>query len=344
MDEDSPWGAPSFPSSSSSPPKPSTSNYSPPSTELPRFNSSWGTDDTSGGWGTSVDQEEEYGSFGGGNGGRADLRDEEGTIERKESIGDAWGAGRDSPELPRAALPSIEPEEAHFESSTSEPLDLEDDSRIQSNGRAEAVQNADEDVEDDRGWAPSTPPLPPIANLSISSTSPSSPTAPKPSHTTWDPGSLDEPDLSPPPPLPSVNDLFAGSQNNERKDSVGDGEEAWGAATSWEERQEKERMWEQGEREEIEKEIERKVREAEEAAERGEESWTNGGSAGGKSIVSHSNSLFSVTGSSTDGIRCRQSAAHVNGLKDDSRNFAKQNWNPSTNQFEPDLTPPEPDV
>jgi len=299
MEEDSPWGAPSFPSSSSSPPKPSSSSYSPPSAQLPRFNSSsWGTEDNGGGWGNSTDEQEVYGSFGGNTTEDVDVNND-GAIGRKESVGDAWGTGHDSPELPRLSPPSASQSNDEKAFETSESFALDDDSRIQSKGQADVKQDPNEEPEDDRGWAPSTPPLPPISTVEISSsgTSPSSRSTTKPSHSTWDPGSLDEPDLAPPPPLPSVDDLFATSQNNTRKESVGDGEEAWGAATSWEERQEKERMWEQGERDEIEKEIERKVREAEEAAERGEESWgvNSSGRASGKSIVS---STLTISGRS----------------------------------------------
>ncbi|GAA5908354.1 uncharacterized protein JCM6883_004361 [Sporobolomyces salmoneus] len=284
MEEDSPWGAPSR--SYSPPPAlpPSTTlDHSPPlssSTAAP----SWGIDD-GGGWGNSSTVEEEYPRFE-----RAAEEEEKeesgfespGEVYRKESVGDAWGSNTD--ELPTSSGTKAAEEEREFElpppvdDSTPLPAPsatLDEDPTTLRIEHSETVEVEEES--DDRGWTPSTPPLPPISTLQISSSSsPSSPTA-NPTTSSWEPSSFDEAhDV--PPPLPSVDDLFG----KRERESIGDGEEAWGSSRGWEERQrssppqqfEEEHVEEEDDvTEEERREIERKVREAEEAAQRGEDNW-----------------------------------------------------------------------
>ncbi|GAA6063754.1 hypothetical protein JCM10212_002706 [Sporobolomyces blumeae] len=307
MDEDSPWGAPSssppasslptFARSSSStsprldsPPSPSFANQSTPS---------WGIDD-GGGWGNAVD--DEYGSFGTGPASGTGLDEApapgielDTDVPRKASVGDAWGttAARDgpaSPPLPRFTVADTVPTPMLDAES---PFDHGDDLQdAPTTGKATTGGQVNDGVDDGRGWQPATPPLPPIQSLHLSE--PSSPKDPAGSTSvgqtrsaTWDPDSMDDDFAEPVPALPSVQDLFPSSRNSpdiSGPNVVGDGEEAWGAAQGWEERQEKERRWEEEEREEIE----RKVREAQEAAERGEESW--GGAATGLGANRQANS------------------------------------------------------
>ncbi|GAA5958504.1 hypothetical protein JCM3765_007899 [Sporobolomyces pararoseus] len=295
MEEDSPWGAPtSFPTPPSSPPL--ASHHSPPlSTSTPSAPlPSWGIDD-GGGWGNSTTVEEEYGSF--GTGARtsevssSSIRD---SPPRKESVGDAWGTTTFQDEQAELPMPPTTTsneleEEPSFSNNDLPPIDSTASPPVDVNN------GHDDEHDDDRGWIPSTPPLPPIQSLEISS-SPSK-QANSISSPSWEPSTFENhAEELPPPPLPSVKDLFSssiGTSTNpgdefggERRESVGDGEEAWGAARGWEERQEKERQMElQQQQEEFQeeeeedvteeerREIERKVREAEEAAERGEDNW-----------------------------------------------------------------------
>ncbi|GAA5923232.1 uncharacterized protein JCM15063_003578 [Sporobolomyces koalae] len=283
MEEDSPWGAPSFPPSS--PAFHLDSDHSPrlsPSVGSALPNSSWGADyGTGGGWG-SHDPTEEYGAFGTASSQDENDQDERSgtaSLERKDSVrDDAWGSSdaASDGQLPNLA-PPIAASSDHDEPTLSTRHDdsFEHTSEEAHNRPEEQVQDPeDHDVEDDRGWAPSTPPLPPIASLHISEPLPASPVGH--AEPTWEPSSFDDESnlAGAPPPLPSVNDLFSSSQSTrDRRESVGEGEEAWGAAQGWEERQEKEQERERELEEEERREIERKVREAEEAAERGEESW-----------------------------------------------------------------------
>ncbi|GAA5985368.1 hypothetical protein JCM5350_005160 [Sporobolomyces pararoseus] len=301
MEEDSPWGAPtSFPTPRSSPPL--AVHHSPPlststtSTPLPP----WGIDDDGGGgWGndTAV-EEEEYGSFSLGVQGTQESTSS--TIDsppspRKESTGDAWGNSTFQESDDTEAITSNDIQRRGDNDNDLPPID--------STLSPAAVAEEDIDVpeDDDRGWIPSTPPLPPIQTLEISSSSSPKEATFSSNSNSWEPGSFDDDQALPPPPLPSVKDLFSSSSTGgtstnpgdgfggERRESVGDGEEAWGAARGWEERQEKERQMELEQQEEefrreVEeedddvteeerREIERKVREAEEAAERGEDNW-----------------------------------------------------------------------
>lgn len=300
MEEDSPWGAPTSSSLTTRLDSPPLSSFGPTTTTT-----SWGGE--GGGWGTSTDQEEEeYGSFGtttvearrdsnasesssGSGFGRGLV-----TTPRKESIGDAWGAP-DTQELPSTSIGNTHPDP-----STILPPRLDSEPTVvRSETPIPFREEEEDDDDDDRRWTPSTPPLPPITKLDISSPSTSPTTTINRGNPSWEPSSFeedDDSDFSKPPPLPSVNDLFSNDRNGgnlERRESVPDGEEAWGSAKGWEERQQVEYQHEQEEVEELavteeeRLEIERKVREAEEAAERGEESWgSTTSTGGGKSIVS----------------------------------------------------------
>lgn len=297
MEEDSPWGAPvSF-----APPSPPPHlDHSPPlSTSLGTTNTtpSWGIDD-GGGWGNSTTEDDQYGAFGTTAAGGEEDREDSSSLNRegvarKESVGDAWGTDTLEQQLPIPTLTTTTgSDEGRSEIESTSPRDDLEATPVRSPSLGAAVEDS---PEDDRGWTPSTPPLPPISTLQISASSPShSPTTLN--NSTWDPSSheIDQDPLSAsavPPPLPSVDDLFGNGL--EKRESVGDGEEAWGAAQGWEARQAIERRHsmeareralqashEEEEQEEVDdvteeerQEIERKVREAEEAAMRGEDNW-----------------------------------------------------------------------
>lgn len=278
-EEDSPWGAPvSFPA----PALASVRDHSPPLSTPTR--ASWGIDDADadGGWGHSTDgafvDEPTFA--------RHRDQDELEPVPTSPPLGDSWGAPTATVTTTKhpvtfdtthaeAPAPSAEEISGASPPVHSPSLAAEGrDSFADDQGLDESIEPVHSE-ENDRGWRPCTPPLPPIQSLEISSAT---------SRATWEPPSLDDEEgESAPPPLPSVDDLF-GKQQFERKESVGDGEEAWGSARGWEERRIQEEAREQvqddfDEEEEEEvteeerREIERKVREAEEAAERGEDNW-----------------------------------------------------------------------
>ncbi|GAA6020770.1 hypothetical protein JCM11491_003526 [Sporobolomyces phaffii] len=311
MEEDSPWGAPV----SYSPPRPTVLrrlSSARPDSPPPLAATAWGPDSGGGGggWGDSSTSDEYGGAFETMHPPPRDdddLDDPDSSssgpryrLGRNDSVGDAWGASPSSPSSGRDAAAATEPPRDGDSSADFAPPHGAAAAAPSTASNRDIVKDEHND-DDDRGWTPSTPPLPPIATLALSHAAPSSPGTelepPRSLVTTtrsaaWEPSSFDDPAFAPrPPPLPSVDDLFPSAGEPPRRESVGDGEEAWGSATTWEVRQQRER--ERDEREEEatadhddddddvteaeRREIERKVREAEEAAERGEDHWSSGG-------------------------------------------------------------------
>ncbi|GAA5882943.1 hypothetical protein JCM3774_001840 [Rhodotorula dairenensis] len=91
---------------------------------------------------------------------------------------------------------------------------------------------------DDRGWGGASPDLPPISSLRLAS--PASPVADERA-AGWSPEEVDEFDVEPPPPpLPTVDEVFASAkprrESVELKKAAEGGGDAWGSSQGWEER------------------------------------------------------------------------------------------------------------
>lgn len=278
---DNPWGAEDdggFSSASlARPPSPRpTLSVSSSGATAGFASSGWG-DDQGDSWGSAVN---DYApGFSAGAAG-VEVTTEEGVVDREEegesystTGGGGWGAG--SPELPRLSLPSGEgPTTGFAPSPPLPPVSLASPSSPPSLpafpdsdpvptlptssptlSPPEFEAEAEEVVDDGRGWGGGNPDdldLPPLASLQITP-APSSPSATRsegwvePSSSSgWEPPEI-------PLPLPTFGDAFEkGKDGRGRRESDGgeikeDGEEAWGSAKGWEERQRREREIEEEE-------------------------------------------------------------------------------------------------
>ncbi|BGO92818.1 hypothetical protein NBRC10512_007937 [Rhodotorula toruloides] len=245
--DDSPWGAPDDSFASSLPrPRSPPLNFSATSS-LPLPTAPTWADDDGPGWGASADDSPgavlPTRSAGLPSLDTLDVPKVEEDISGGTGFAGTSGSwDNESPELPRLATLSP-PLDTAADDSTADlpPLPpLSSPSAVfasPSRPSEDAIGSANEEQDDGGGWGGASPDLPPIASLRVAS-----PPSPEPEErdSGWGVETEDADPSDIPPPLPTVDEVFASAKR--RRESVElakqaeAGEDAWGSSQGWEER------------------------------------------------------------------------------------------------------------
>ncbi|BGP28807.1 hypothetical protein JCM10296v2_000543 [Rhodotorula toruloides] len=244
--DDSPWGAPDDPFASNLPRLPSPPFNITATSSLPLPAAPTWADDDGLGWGTSADDSPvAVLPTRSADPPLLDTLDvpkaEEGISGGTGFAGTSGGWGNDSPELPRLATLSALPDITAGDSTVDLPPlpPLSSPSAVFASPTLppdNAIGSANEEQDDGGGWGGASPDLPPIASLRVASPSPE----PAERDSGWGVETEDAHPSEIPPPLPTVDEVFASTKR--RRESVElakqaeAGEDAWGSSQGWEER------------------------------------------------------------------------------------------------------------